>query len=114
MEYVQVPLNIAIKASRVYRQLLPFVKKHVASMKPQSEIVLPNETDFDIDKLKTDNTTDLSQFVVKSYEEVKQILREKTKAALDTIAREAGIVNPGKLNKEELIAQLTTEEETLI
>lgn len=39
MEYVMVPLNIAQRASRVYRPILPYVRKHIAERRNTVEAV---------------------------------------------------------------------------
>jgi hypothetical protein len=44
MEYVQIPLNIAQKAMRAYRPLLPYVRKRLAELRQENkEIIIPDE-----------------------------------------------------------------------
>lgn len=92
MDYVQVPLNIAQRAARVYRPLLPYVRKFIAEHR-QKQIVEPT-------KIK-----DLSGFVIDEFEQSKQELESKEMDELLAMAKENKI-KTSKLTKDELILKL--------
>lgn len=99
MEYVQIPLNIAQRAARVYRPLLPYVRKFIASQREPEEKKEVTVVDYV-------EIPDVGDFILNQFKEVEAEYNKKTKAELCEIAKDAGMKNPDRLTKENLIQKL--------
>lgn len=89
---VEIPLNIAQRAARVYRPLIPYVRKFIAEQR-HKEVVQPMQIN------------DLSDFLAKEFEKKKEELNSKTMDELIEMAKEQKI-KTSKLTKDELIEKL--------
>ena len=91
MKYVEIPLNIAQRAARKYRPILPYVRKFIAS---QRQIIDPKEF------------IDLSDFAAEEYRKLKENLESKT---VNELKNEYDLDFKG-LKKDEMIDKILTEE----
>lgn len=89
---VEIPLNIAQRAARVYRPLIPYVRKFIAEQR-HKEVVQPAQIN------------DLSNFLISEFEKKKEELNSKTMDELVGMAKEQKI-KTSKLTKDELIEKL--------
>ena len=95
MEFVQIPLNIAQRAARVYRPMLPYVRKFIAeNRKSKVDVVIPTQT------------TDLSAFVISEYEKVLKDLESKTEEELLEFAKSKKLKKLKGLDKAGLIKRI--------
>jgi hypothetical protein len=97
MEYVQIPLNIAQRAARVYRPLLPYVRKFIVSQREEKK---------DVTVIDYVEIPDVGDFILNQFKEVETEYNKKTKAELCEIAKDVGMKNPERLTKENLIQKL--------
>jgi hypothetical protein len=97
MEYVQIPLNIAQRAARVYRPLLPYVRKFIVSQREEKK---------DVTVVDYVEIPDVGDFILNQFKEVEAEYNKKTKAELCEIAKDVGMKNPERLTKENLIQKL--------
>ena len=86
MKYVEIPLNVAQRAARAYRPLLPYVRKFIAEQRTVEPIAVP----------------DLGDFVRKGYDELRNELESKS-------LKELKKLGPGS-TKKEIIDNLLLEE----
>ena len=93
MEFVQIPLRIAQRAARVYRPMLPYVRKYIVE---QRKITV-------VDPLQIQ---DLSDFVVSEYEKLLIVLNSQTVEELLEFAKSKGLKKLKGLDKEALIKRI--------
>jgi len=95
MDYVQIPLNIAQRAARVYRPILPYVRKFIAeNRKSNVDVVTPIQMN------------DLSAFVISEYEKVLKDLESKTEEELLEFAKSKKLKKLKGLDKAGLIKRI--------
>jgi hypothetical protein len=94
MEFVEIPIQMAMKAARHYRPLLAYVNKFKAE-KYQREKA----------KVQPEIVIDTADFILEEFKKVKEEYEAKTVKELVEIAKEKGIEHKG-LNKADLIEKL--------
>ena len=87
MEYVKIPLCVAQRGARVYRPLMPYVRKFIADNRGKTVI-------------------EPEPLAGEDLEMIKSKLEAKSKAELVEIAKGVGIDKADKFTKENLIQKL--------
>ena len=91
MDFVKVPLCVAQRGARVYRPLMPYVRKFIAENRGKTVI-------------------EPEPLIGEDLEMIKGKLEAKSKAELVEIAKGVGIDKADKLTKEKLINKILGQE----